>query len=273
MAEIGIVETKNIIATINDKYNVDFSDYALTSFKRRIERVMDNYNFKYHDLLINRLTEDPKFLDTFIYETSVPSSEMFRDPSLWRLLRDEILPSLVRDNSQPFKIWLPNSVSGDELFSLAILLHEMDLLGKVQIFVSTLSDQSLELIKSGIISSSKLEISTDNYVRANGKGFFSDYFREEGSAIIRNTDLIRGVTFLKQDILLESFPQGIKLVFYRNKMIYFNQVLQWKVLKNISQAMLQGGLFIIGTKETLSNIYTNTDFALISDNESIYRKK
>jgi chemotaxis protein methyltransferase CheR len=273
MAEIGIVETKNIIATINDKYHIDFSDYALTSFKRRIERVMDNYNFKYHDLLINRLVDDPRFLDTFIYETSVPSSEMFRDPSLWRLLRDEILPALVRENSQPLKIWLPNSVSGDELFSLAIVLHEMDLLGKVQIFVSVLSDRCLEIIKAGIISPSKLEISTDNYVRANGKGLFSNYFAEEGNMTIRKTDLIKDVTFLKQDITLSSIPQGIKLVFYRNKMIYFNQVLQWKVLKNISQAMVQGGLFIIGTKETLSNIYTNTDFTLISDNESIYRKK
>lgn len=273
MAEIGIVETKNIIATINDKYNIDFSDYALTSFKRRIERLMDNYNFKYHDLLINRLVEDPGFLDTFIYEAAVPSSEMFRDPSLWRLLRDEILPGLVRENSQPLKIWLPNSVSGDELFSLVILLEEMNLLGKVQIYVSTLSNRSLELIKTGIISPSKLEISTDNYVRANGRGLFSDYFTEEGNVIIRNTALIKNVTFLKQDITLSSFPQGIRLVFFRNKMIYFNQVLQWKVLKNISSAMVQGGLFLIGTKETLSNIYTNTDFSLISDNESIYRKK
>jgi chemotaxis protein methyltransferase CheR len=273
MAEIGIVETKNIIATISDKYNIDFSDYALTSFKRRLERLMDCYNFRYHDLLVNKLVESPEFLDTFIYETSVPSSEMFRDPSLWRLLREETLPGLMKESGQPVKIWLPNSVSGDELFSLAIVLHETDLLQKVQIIVSVLSDKSIDVIKSGMISQSKLEISTDNYVRANGKSVFSEYFREEKGMVMRKTDLIKDVTFIKQDIAISSYPQGVKLVFYRNKMIYFNQVLQWKVVKNISQAMLPGGLFIIGTKETLSNIYGSTDFSLISDNESIYKKK
>lgn len=273
MAEIGIVETKNIIATISDKYNIDFSDYALTSFKRRIERVMDNYNFKYHDLLINKLIDSSDFLDVFIYETAVPSSEMFRDPSLWRLLREEILPHLAGESSQPVKIWLPNSVSGDELYTLAIVLHEINLSHKFQIYVSALSDKSIEVIKSGVINQSKLEISTDNYIRANGSSVFSDYFCDDKGMISRKTDLIKNVTFLKQDISLDNYPQAIKLVLYRNKMIYFNQVLQWKVVKNITQAMVTNGQFIIGTKETLGNIYGSTDFNLISDTESIYRKK
>src|SRR5512145_1850023 len=146
MAEIGIVETKNIIKIINDKYNIDFADYALTSFKRRIERIMDSYNFKYPEFLLNKLQDDPGFFDLFIHEISVPSSEMFRDPSLWRILREETIPGLLNEITQTLKIWLPNSVSGDELFSLCILLKEMGLLEKVQITVSAISDKSLELI-------------------------------------------------------------------------------------------------------------------------------
>jgi chemotaxis protein methyltransferase CheR len=273
MAEIGIVETKNIIKTINDTYAIDFADYALTSFKRRIERVMDNFNYKYPELLVNKLQDDHNFLDYFIHEVSVPSSEMFRDPSLWRMLREETIPGLLRENPQPLKIWLPNSVSGDELFSLCILLKEMGLLERVQIIVSTISDKSIESIKSGAMNQSKLEISADNYIRANGKGNFTDYFTQNDPIPNRKTDIIKHVTFIKQNITLEPLPQGIKLVLFRNKMVYFNQVLQWKVVKNISQALLSGGMLIIGTKETIGNIYGSTDFALISSNESIYRRK
>jgi chemotaxis protein methyltransferase CheR len=273
MAEIGIVETKNIIKIINDKYNIDFADYALTSFKRRIERIMDSYNFKYPEFLLNKLQDDPGFFDLFIHEISVPSSEMFRDPSLWRILREETIPGLLNEITQTLKIWLPNSVSGDELFSLCILLKEMGLLEKVQITASAISDKSLELMKSGTFNQSKLEISADNYIRANGKEKFDNYFTENNSIFSRKTDLIKNVNFIKQNIVLEPLPQGIKLVLFRNKMIYNNQVLQWKVVKNLSQTLLSGGILIIGTKETLNNIYGSTEFALISENESIYRRK
>jgi chemotaxis protein methyltransferase CheR len=273
MSEIGIVETKNIIKNITDNYSIDFSDYALTSFKRRIEKVMDTDNFKYPDLLINKFQDDPTYIDIFLDEISVPSTEMFRDPSLWRLLRDEIITAQYNENGSPFKIWLPGSVSGDEVFSLAILLKELNLLDKISIVVSALSDKSIETIKSGILHPSKVENSSDNYIRANGKFQLANYIEIRNNSYFRDTSLLKNVTFVKQDISGNPIPQGIKIVLFRNKMIYYNQVLQWKVVKNIYQSLLNGGLFIIGIQESLNHLYGLNEFTLVNENESIYKRK
>lgn len=273
MIELGIVDTKNIIKTLSENYNLDFSDYALTSIKRRIERIMDLYNFKYPDILVHKLLENKEFIDSFIYEVSIPSTEMFRDPSLWRQLRDEIIPCLIKESRNSLKIWLPNSVSGDELYSLTILLSEMNLLDDVQIIVSAISDRSIEIMQSGVFNSQKLDISGDNYIRANGTRELANYYQIDNNTIIRNKNLLKNVKFLKQNLFCEPFPQGIKLILFRNKMIYYNQQLQWRIVKNIFTALNPGGIFIIGTKETLSNLYGSTEFTLISNNESIYKRK
>lgn len=272
MFELGIVDTRNIINLITEKYQYDFSDFALTSFKRRLEKIIDQNNLKHPDILISRLS-DKNFVDEFINQLTVPSTEMFRDPSLWRVLREEIFNSLYREMGPCFKIWLPNSVSGDELFSLVILLSEIGLLEKIEILVSSMSDRSIETIKSGYFHDHKLEISTDNYIRSNGKLDLSNYYSISNGKIVRDTSLIKGVTFFKQDTFLEPAPQGIKLVLFRNKMIYFNQTLQSKVLKTIYNSVTTGGYLVIGTKESLHYLYGSMDFALINNMESIYKRR
>jgi chemotaxis protein methyltransferase CheR len=273
MIELGIVETRSIISVIANKYNYDFSDYALTSLKRRLELIIDQLNIKHIDVLINKLSDDNAFFDLFIDSLSVPSSEMFRDPSFWRMMHDEIIPQLMEETCGNLKIWLPNSVSGDELYSLTILLSEMNLLDKVQIQVSSLSNKSIDNIKSGIIAQPKLEISIDNYTRANGLFELPKYLTDKGGLIFRDTSLISGVTFFKQNTFLEPMPQNIRLVLFRNKMIYYNLTLQAKVLKNLLQTIPVGGRLIIGTKESLTNVFSNNDFALISNSESIYKRR
>jgi chemotaxis protein methyltransferase CheR len=270
MIEIGIVETRNIINLIIEKYNYDFSDFALTSFKRRIERYIEQKNLKHPDILINRLMTNNNLIDDFIDEIMVPSSEMFRDPSLWRVLRDETIDSIYREAGTGFKIWLPCSVSGDELFSLTIMLSEMGMLNKVQIFVSCLSDKSIETIKSGKFPENKLEISVDNYVRSNGK---FDLYKYYDNQLVRDLSLIKDVTFFKQNTFMEPAPQGVKLVLFRNKMIYFNQTLQTRVLKTIYNSVTVGGFLVVGTKESLNYLYGNNEFSLINTMESIYKRR
>jgi chemotaxis protein methyltransferase CheR len=273
MSEIGIVDTRNIINTIVEKYNYDFSDYALISFKRRLEKIIEYYNLKYPDLLINKLSENREFFDTFLSQLSVPSTEMFRDPSLWRIMRDDLIPDLYHEAGAGFKIWLPNSVSGDELFSLTILLSEIGLLDKVEILVSCLSNKSIEIIKSGIFQNGKFDISRDNYIRANGKYELSNYILTKDVSLIRDTKLIQNVTFFKQNVFLDPVPQSIKLVLFRNKMIYLNQTLQGRILKTLHNVLSSGGFLMIGTKESLNTHYGSTDFISINQTESIYKPK
>jgi chemotaxis protein methyltransferase CheR len=272
MHEIGIVDTRNIINAITERYSYDFSDYALISFKRRIDNILEKFNLKYPDLLVNKLVSNKVLFDQFLDLLAVPSTEMFRDPSVWRILRDDIIPDLISEETG-FKIWLPNSVSGDELFSLAILLSEMGLLKKVQIIVSSMSNKSIETIKSGIFSNGKIEISTDNYIRANGKFDLSKYVVSRDGNSFRDVSLIENVNFFKQNVFLEPVPQGIKLIMFRNKMIYFNQTLQGRIFKTLYNAISPNGYLVIGTKESVNNYYGNNEFSQISKTESIYKPK
>lgn len=272
MTEVGIVDTRNIIKLIQEKYNYDFSDYALTSFKHRLEFILQLRNLKHPDVLLNRLKDYPDFFEQFLDDISIPSTEMFRDPSLWRLLRDELIPALYKESSR-FKIWLPGTVSGDELYSLCIVLKELDILEKVQIFATCLSQKSIDHIKSGILRSSKVEVSEENYERMNGRGKFQDYCKDINGTTYRDPALIANVTFDVQKMELENPPTGIKLLLYRNRMIYFNSTLQIRVLKNLYNSLNPGGYLIIGIKELLSNLYNLNDFILANPLESIYKKK
>lgn len=272
MAEIGIVDTRNIIKLIQEKYACDFSDYALTSFKRRLENILLVRNLKHPEMLINRIKEDRNFYDQFLDDIAVPSSEMFRDPSLWRLLRDETIPKLYQETPN-FKIWLPGVVSGDELFSLCIILKELNLLGKIHVHVSSLSNFSLDTIKKGYLKASKVEVSEENYVRANGKENFTKYYKEVGGNFLRDTSLLDNVTFELQNIEMDNAPSGVRLIIYRNKMVYFNPTLQLKILKVFYSSLQANGYLIIGVKEFLGNLYNVNDFTLANPSESIYKKK
>jgi len=272
MHEIGIVDTRNIINTIAEKYGYDFSDYALISFKRRIDSILVQFNLKYPDLLVNKLLGNKAFFDQFLDILAVPSTEMFRDPAVWRILRDELIQDLLNEGAG-FKIWLPNSVSGDELFSLAIMLKEMDLLKTAQILVSSMSNKSIENIKSGIFSNGKLDISTDNYIRANGEFDLSKYLISKDGNMYRDVTLIENVSFFRQNSFLEPAPPGVKLIMFRNKMIYFNQTLQGRILKTLYNSMSPNGLLVIGAKESINNYYGNNEFYQISKTESIYKPK
>jgi len=273
MLELGIVETRNIIKTILEKHNYDFSDYSLTSFKRRLEKIIEQQNLKHIDFLIKKLHDNNDYFEQFLDELATPSTEMFRDPSLWRILRDEILPSLIRESGNNFKIWLPNSVSGDELFSLAITLHELNLLDKVQIYVSSLSAKSIDIMSLGLLPANKLELCADNYIRANGTNDFSKYYKTENNTIIRDTSLIRNVVFSRQGMNPEPPVQGIKLILFRNKMIYYNQTFQSKVLRQLFNSLLPGGYIILGAKESINTVFGSSEFVLVNNAESIYKRK
>jgi chemotaxis protein methyltransferase CheR len=270
--EIGIVETRNVIKAILDTYKYDFRDYALTSFKRRLEQVVMNNGFKDADGLINRLTSTSDYFEHFLHEITPETTEMFRDPSLWRSIRDEILPDIMRGSNKP-KIWVASFDSGEELFSLAIMLKESGLLFDVQLYSSVMSDKTLEKIKNGRIDAKELEVNEANYVRYNGKKNFTDYYNTDSGQVILDTSLIQGVNFIKLNTLYENVPGGIKLALFRNQMIYYNQLLQEKVLNQLANSVVPGGYLGIGVKETLEGTNALAKFSVFNDSEKIYKKK
>jgi chemotaxis protein methyltransferase CheR len=225
------------------------------------------------DGLIKRLEEDAGFFDTLLYEIAVPSTEMFRDPSLWRWLREEYFPNHVEKTAGKFKIWLPTCVSGGELYSLAILLNEMGLSDKVQITVTVISDKSIGIIKSGSYDMKKVEVSQENYKRFNGSKELSTYYKTERDSIIRNTSLIENVEFKKLNINFDNSLQNIKLILFRNSLIYYNPTQQEKVLQLLYESLSVSGHLVLGIRERISGISNSREFEVVNEAESVYRKK
>jgi len=273
MTELGIVDIREIIRAIKSIYNYDFGNFALTSFKQRLERLIIRNNLSNAESLIKKLRDEPDFFDNFLYEISVPSTEMFRDPSLWRWLREDLLPASVEKSIGKFKIWLPNCVSGGELFSLMILLSELKLMEKVSIYASSVSDKSLEIIKDGHYDLKKIEVSTENYVRANGSATFSDYYRLDRYYAFRDTALLANVEFSKLNINFDNAPANMKLILFRNNLIYYNPTMQDSILNVLSNSLSVTGHLIVGIKEKISGIPGNKDFEVANDAESVYKKR
>lgn len=273
MTELGIVDIRELIKFVKSKYNYDFSDFALTSFKHKLERILIKNNLSSIENLIKKLKNNIEFFDIFLHEISVPSTEMFRDPSLWRWLRDDLFATATEKTLSRFKIWLPNSVSGGELYSLAILLKEINILDKVEIISSSYSDKSIEYIKEGIYDLKKIEISKENYKRFKGTVDFSDYFKLDRYYAIRDISLIKNVVFKKQSINFDNSPTNVKLILFRNNLIYFNPSLQNRVLDLMYDILSATGHLVVGVKEEVLSSGSTSIFEAVNKSEGIFKKK
>lgn len=272
MTELGIVDIREIIKNILSKYDCDFSNFALTSLKHKLEKIMMKNNLSSVNGLLKKLKNNEEFFDIFLHEISVPSTEMFRDPSLWRWLRDELFANINEKDLSRFKIWFPNSVSGGELYSLAILLKEMNILDKVHIISSSLSNKSIEYIKEGRCELKKIEISAENYIRFKGNSNFSNYYRLDRYYAYRDTSLIKNVEFKKQNINFDNSPMNIKLVLFRNSLIYLNPSLQEKILQVMHSNLSATGHLILGIKERIKDMNTIKEFEPVNELEGVYKK-
>ncbi len=274
MVELGIVDIREIIRLIKSIYGFDFSNYSLTSFKYRLENVIAKNNLSNPESLFRKLSDQPEFFDKFLHQISVPSSEMFRDPSVWRWLREIFFPSLDDKHLLNYKIWIPYCVSGGELYTLTILLKELNLLDKVKIFATSFSEESIELIKSGEYPYKKIEISGENYRRFQGEHELSNYYKEEKYRVRRDTSLIKDVEFIKDDINFKNAPKNIKLILLRNVMIYFNPSFQEKLIGDFHGYLSGFGNILIGLKEKIG-ISQNAPnlFDAVEPNEGVYKKR
>ena len=155
---------------------------------------------------------------------------------------------------------------------MAILLKEMDLLDKVKIIASYLSERSLELIKSGDYDLKKTEVSAENYRRFHGLKIFKDYYTIDRYYALRDTSLISNVEFIKQNLKFDNAPINVRLVLFRNTMIYFNPNLQESVISKLHSSLSATGYLIIGSNEKLRGTNTN-EFEAVNESENVYKKK
>jgi chemotaxis protein methyltransferase CheR len=268
--DIDIADLKRITELIQKKHGYDFRNYAMSSFKRRMLRILELKSMSV-EALIKKLTEQPTFIDEFLDELTVNVTEMFRDPSFWRILRDEIIPG-IQLNHKEFKIWHAGCSSGEEVFSMAILLKEMGILDQVTTIATDLDVNILEKAKSGSYPIKNMELNEKNYIRYEGKKSLKDYYKEENGRAVFDKDLVKNVSFRKHDLVTGEIFNKFDLILCRNVMIYFNQSLQNDVLKKFHESLFKYGYLAIGSKESLIWCDIASKFIVVNNEEKVYKK-
>ena len=270
MQDIDIADLKKIAELIYQKHRYDFRNYAMSSFKRRVLRIIELKKLTV-DSLLKKLTETPSFINEFLDELTVNVTEMFRDPGFWRIMREEIIPAILLNHKQ-FKIWHAGCSSGEEVLSMAILLKEMGIWQDVQLFATDLDTNILERAKSATYSIKNMELNEKNYIRFQGTSTLKNYYKEENGNAVFNKDLLANVTFRKHDLVLGEVFNKFDLVLCRNVMIYFNQTLQNEVLKKFHEGLFKYGYLAIGSKESLIWCDYANRFIVVNNEEKIYKK-
>jgi len=267
--DIGIRETRQLTSFIMEKHGVDYSEYALTSFRRRVERFLIANKLGLDTLLVK--LESKEFLDYFMGHIAVSATELFRDPTFWILLKNIYIANIIKEHSKA-KIWLPLCASGEELYSLAILLKESGWTDHVEIFVSSMSDKTIETIKNGKMDIEKLEISVKNYTRFQGAGQLTDYFKKSNNEIHFDSMLFSHTRFFKDGLEFNHELPYMHLILFRNQMIYFNSSLQYKICDILHNKLTPKGLLALGILEEI-DVNTNNKYAVLNKEESIYQRR
>ena len=268
--DIDISDLKKITELVRGKYGYDFRNYAMSSFKRRMLRILELKNLTI-ELLLKKLNDQPIFIEEFLDELTVNVTEMFRDPGFWRIMRDEIIPGILL-NHKTFKIWHAGCSSGEEVLSMAILLKEMGIHQDVQLFASDLDVNILEKAKAASYPIKNMELNEKNYIRYEGKKSLKEYYKEENGKAVFDKELLQNVAFRKHDLVKGEIFNKFDLVLCRNVMIYFNQSLQNEVLKTFHESLFKYGYLAIGSKESLIWCDVASKFLVVNNEEKVYKK-
>jgi chemotaxis protein methyltransferase CheR len=268
--EIDLKDIKRIIEAIKESIGVDFNNYAFSSFKRRVVRFLEINKIRNIDDFISRIKTDKIYTDNLVKEITVNVTEMFRDPSFWVVLRDKILPQL--SNKSSFKIWHSACSTGEEVYSMAILLKEANLLKNSSIVATDLNSNVLRVAEKGVYSLKDQSTNSKNYEQFGGKQKLSDYYTVLDKTVQFDIKLIENVDFRSHNLVQDGPISEFDLILCRNVLIYFNFELQEKVIQTFSSSMVVGSFLGIGSKESIRWCKNTCLFEAESVDEKIYRK-
>lgn len=246
-----------ILADVLEVYGYDFTGYSRASLKRRIVRLYEMDKFVSFAEYRYRIRTDSNYFKRFLEEITINVTEMFRDPDFYRDLRTEILPKL---GTYPFiRIWVAGCSTGEEAYSVAIILKELNLLHKSLIYATDINSSVLETASKAIISLNKLKLYTENYIDAGGAADFSDYYTASYSLGKLKDELKSKIIFSTHNLVTDNSFNEFQLILCRNVLIYFDRALQNQVFELFDGSLEKFGYLALGTKETIN-------FSLVSDN-------
>ena len=251
-------------------YGFDFRDYSLPSLRRRIWKRVYAEGLRSISGLIEKVLHDATSMERLLLDLSINTTAMFRDPTFYMAFRRKVVPML---RTYPFvRIWHAGCSTGEEVYSMAILLQEEGLYDRCRIYATDINEAVLQKAKSGIFPLSTMQENTSNYLAAGGNGTFSDYYTARYDYTIFRPSLRENVVFAQHNLVTDASFNHFNVIFCRNVLIYFNNALQDRVQQLFLQSMEMFGILGLGKKESLR--YTSVDeyYDELDADERLYRR-
>ncbi|MCP4322716.1 MAG: protein-glutamate O-methyltransferase CheR, partial [Alteromonadales bacterium] len=226
--ELQHFEINQLLEAIYFRYGYDFRDYARASLERKILNRVSLSKLANVAEMNSKMLHEPEFFNLFLKDMSVTVTEMFRDPYVFKKLKNTVFQQL--HTYSRINIWHVGCATGEEAYSMAILLHENDLLKRTRIYATDYNNHSLDIAKKGDYKIEKIEQYDQHYLQAGGKHQLSDYYQKKRHSISFNDSLKQHITFANHNLMKDQVFAQMHLILCRNVLIYFNQTLQSKVL-------------------------------------------
>ena len=247
--KIKEIELDLLLEAIFRRYGHDFRNYARASVERRVRQFLPKAGCGTVSEMIPKLLHDEAFFAGFLGQFSIPVTEMFRDPPVYRSIRENVLPLL---KTYPFiKVWHAGCASGEEAYSLAIVLKEAGLYDQTTIYATDFNDLILQKAREGIYDLESMKLFTKNYQSSGGKRSLSEYYHAQYGAAVVDQRLGRNITFANHNLATDSVFSETHLILCRNVLIYFNRDLQDRVLELFRDSLIRGGFLCLGSKESI----------------------
>jgi len=262
---------RGLLKAVYHKYGYDFRQYSEAHIKRRIRNRMMMSGIENITEMQVKVLADSTFAYDFLQDLSITVTEMFRDPGFYRSLRENVIPVL---KTYPFiKIWHAGCSTGEEAYSMAIVLQEEGLYERTTIYATDFNQQVLNRAKEGIFTNKVIKEYTANYQLSGGKESFSDYYSSDNMDVIMNHSLKKNIVWANHNLVTDSVFAEVNLILCRNVLIYFDRDLQNSVQNLFYSSLIKGGVLCLGSKEGLRFAEVYNKYISVDAKQRIYKKK
>ena len=263
------IEVELLLEGIYRQYGFDFRSYAYASIRRRLWKRIDSEGLTSVSALQERVLHEPEMMEKLLLDLSINVTAMFRDPGFYVAFREKVIPML---RTYPFiRLWHAGCSTGEEVFSMAILLKEEGLYDRARIYATDINEVVLQRAKAGIFPIDRMQEYTENYIRAGGKRSFSEYYTAKYGGALFNPSLTKNVVFSQHNLVTDKSFSEFNVILCRNVLIYFDKELQTKVHELFYDSLAMFGILCLGSKESMRFMRYEQCYEQISG-EKIYRK-
>lgn len=264
------IETKLLLEAVYQKYGYDFRDYSWASIKRRIRHRFHMSGLCNVSEMQHKLIYDREFFERLLMDLTINVTEMFRDPHFYKAIRHKVMPELAPHHF--LKIWHAGCSTGEEAYSMAILLRESGLFHKTQLYATDMNEAVLYEAKQGIFPIDRMKQFTLNYQKSGGMEAFSDYYTARYDSAILEKSLRERIVFANHNLVTDGVFGEMQMIVCRNVLIYFNKPLRNHVLQIFYDSLAAGGFLCLGSKESVMFTEYSESFSEVAPGERIFRK-